>query len=443
MFPLCAGLALALGAPAPAAQAKAEVQGSPEPVGLGFAPAWHFSGYATLGHAEMRSSAALSQARDQTQSQPRAWEVDSRLGLQLEGQLTPVLGLTAQAVLRPRVPDTPAIHSLEWAFAHWVPRPGWLLRVGRTSPDLFLYADVRNVGIAFPWVRLNPEFYAWMPVQSIDGLDLSHDWAAGEATWRLKLGYAHGLVRVAAQSSGTPGDAQLDAVRLLTLSRDSVASRVKLSVMRARLDLARAPVLLALNNQLATLSAQAAALQLPGVAGEAEVLRQGLGVRGETRYYSLGAQQDLGPWQFTAEWSLYLNTARQTDAQRHYLGVARRFEQITVFAIAGRSKMRDAPLTPPQAWAAALAPSVGATAAAQATALGVAAAQAGNQGRTAQRSVGLGLRWDVAPQLAAKLQWDRTQVDAFGRALWAMKPGMADARPFSARVLSLSLDVSF
>jgi len=402
---------------------------------------WRVSGYYTLGHAHVDSDTARGFARDQTQSQPSAWAVDSRLGLQLDGRLSPTLGVTAQAVLRQRVPDTPVAQSLEWAFVHWSPTPDWQLRLGRTSPDLFLFADVRSVGVAYPWVRPSQEVYAWMPLQSVDGIDLARTWVGDDATWRLKLSYGHSASRVAAQDSGTPGDAHLHAVRTLSLTRETPSTRLKFSYLRARIDLSRAPVLLELGRALGQVTAQTQAL-LPALAAEARTLRDGLAVNVPTQYLALGGQHDEGDWQFTGEWSRIWGQSRQTNAQRHMLSLGRRLDAVTVFATLGRSRLTEPPLAAPFGWQAQLGPLLGPVAAGQITALGVGSAQAGNLGRAGQRSVGIGARWDLRANLALKAQWDHVRVEQDGRSLWKLHT-VGSAGDFRARVLTVTLDGSF
>jgi hypothetical protein len=85
---------------------------------------------------------------------------------------------------------------------------------------------------------------------------------------------------------------------------------------------------------------------------------------------------------------------------------------------------------------------VGPVVAQQATAVGVWAAQSGNLGRFGQHSVGLGLRWDLRPNLALKGQWDQVRVVADGRSLWSWRAD-GPAQAFKAQVFSLSLDGSF
>lgn len=398
------------------------------------------SGFYTLGHASVHSDTGLRFARDQTQAQPGPFALDSRLGLQADARITPTLDATVQAVLRRRVPDTPPLQSLEWAFLRWSPSPHWQLRLGRTSPDLFLFADVRSVGVAYPWVRPSQEFYAWMPVQSVDGLDVTRLWGDDEASWRLKFGYAHGRLRVASQSGATPGDAKVQAIRALTLSRETASNRFKLSYLRTRLDLTGAPYLVQLDTALDALQRQAEPL-LPALAAQARALRGGIRVQSDSRYLSLGGQQELGDWAFAGEWSRVWSAANQ--ATRHYASVGRRFGPLMPFVIGGGSRLRNGPYEPPPSWQAQLAPWLGSAVAAQAAELGSAAARAGNMGRMVQRSAGLGLRWDVRPNLALKTQWDRTRVQPEGRSLWQVKDDQRAAAGFSANTFTVTLDGSF
>lgn len=411
--------------------------------GLGGAAAsWRLSGFYTLGHASVRSDVGVRFARDQTQAQPGPWALDSRLGLQADVPLAPQLDATVQTVLRQRVPGTPLPQSLEWAFLRWAPAPQWQLRLGRTSPDLFLFADVRSVGVAYPWVRPPQEFYAWMPLQSVDGLDVTRSWGDDDATWGLKLSYAQGRLRVAAQAGATPGDAKVQAIRTLTLSRETATSRVKLSYLRARLDLKGAPYLVQLDDLLAGLQRQVQPV-LPALAAEAQTLRQGVSVDADTQYLSLGGQRDLGDWSVTAEWSHAWGAASQTDTVRHYLSLGHRFGPVMPFVLTGGSRLRNPPLPLPVTWPAQLAPLVGPAAAGQAGALGVASAYAANLGRMGQRSLGLGVRWDVLPNLAVKAQWDRTRVLPQGRSLWQVRDDARGDAGFTAHTFSVTLDGSF
>ncbi len=403
---------------------------------------WRWSGYYTLGHTQVSSSTVSGFARDQTQRIPGPWLVDTRLGLQVDGRITPSLGLTAQAVLRKRVADNQAIDAVEWAFVHWAPAPDWQLRLGRTSPDLFLFADVRSVGVAYPWVRPNQELYAWVPVQSVDGLDLSRSWANEDATWKLKGSFGHGRLRLSGQDAGVPpADLRVHAVRTLTLSRESATTRLKLSYLRSTVDLTRASGLVALNDLLQQVVVATQPV-VPSVAGEALELQRALTLSSAAEYLTVGAQHDAGNWQWIVELNRSRMQAKFNNGERAYASLGRRFDTVTAFTVLGRSRMTDPLVTAPLGWQSALTPIFGPELAAQTQGLAFFAADAANAARVEQRSMGLGLRWDLRANLALKAQLDFVKVARQGGAFWTFKAG-APRDAFSARVFSLTVDGSF
>jgi nicotinamide mononucleotide (NMN) deamidase PncC len=93
----------------------------------------------------------------------------------------------------------------------------------------------------------------------------------------------------------------------------------------------------------------------------------------------------------------------------------------------------------PTDWASALTPVIGPEGAAGSQAVGAAVASISNVTRIDQRSLSLGMRWDVHPQMALKAQVDHIRVGANGAGLWAR--ATSDAR--IANVLSLVVDTVF
>lgn len=409
----------------PAASALAQQQASN----------WTVSGYATLGATHIDADKAKSFARDGTQDRPGPLGLDSRLGLQINGRLTPTLALTAQGVARQRSGHAPDQQALEWAFLSWTPASDWLLRLGRTSPDIFLYADVRNVGIAYPWVRPNQEFYAWMPMQSVDGIDATRTWLTDAATWRLKLAYGQARATLVAQNSGTSAPAKVNGMGTLTLSRETLDWTLKFSYLRGTLDLREGQTLASLDRGLA----QLAALPVPLVAQQASALRDAVPLLSPVQYVALGSQYDNSQWIFINELSWSEGRAQQSNAWRGYLSLGRRLNDVTVYALASAIVLPNPPLDAPSQWQAQLTPVLGPALAAQAAALGAGATSAANRARSSQRAWGVGLRWDVLPRLALKAQAERVSVDDRGVSLWETTREGA----FRATVLSLTLDASF
>ena len=60
---------------------------------------------------------------------------------------------------------------VEWANLKYQVTPELALRVGRIALPMFLTADYRKVGYAYPWVRPPVEGYGSLPISSSDGVD--------------------------------------------------------------------------------------------------------------------------------------------------------------------------------------------------------------------------------------------------------------------------------
>jgi len=423
---LCAGLISI----APAAPAQ-DVPGA--------ASDWRLNGFGTLGLVDVlpHDSWGFRREIDQTahhDERVRA-DVDSRLGLQASWRPDPRLEFVGQLVLKPRAREAAGDESLAWAFAAWRPTPEWEIRVGRTSPDLFLLADVRNVGFAYPWMRPSVDFYGWMPASTLDGADISRQWRLGDGRVRAKV--FGGRTSVTLGSTHDDGDTHGNVDPLLgaTLAFDADGFTVKATVAEAR---TRARDTAAVAQSWNALDALAH-LPVPAVATQAAVLRdsfpQDVFV---TRYAALGASWDLAPWQLQAELSRITGNFSSSQAWYGYASAARRFDDVTLFAMIGRARTSRAPLPDPQ-WAATLAPVMGPALAAGAQGLGQGIASSFNLGRENQGSVSVGGRWDVNAQIALKMQIDVVRSAAFGGGMWAYDTPAAH----HASVISAGMDFVF
>src|SRR4051794_21934574 len=87
------------------------------------APSWKFSGYGTVGavHSDNREADYLVDAfKPNGPGYTHAWstDVDTRLGLQLTGQITPALSMVVQVLAQQNAENSyrPAV---EWANLRW------------------------------------------------------------------------------------------------------------------------------------------------------------------------------------------------------------------------------------------------------------------------------------------------------------------------------------
>lgn len=398
-------------------------------------PRLQWMGFGTLGYAQVSSGQLRSFARDPTQDVPSSFGVDSRLGLQLNTQLSARWAATAQLVAAQRASEAPLSESVEWAFASFRPAEGWLMRAGRTSPDIFLHADVRNVGFAWPWVRPSQEFYAWMPMKSMDGLDLSRLWTDEGGLWHLKVAVGQAKATTVGQTGGGAVVSIARDLLTLTLRREAGPWTWKLSYLQGKLDLSAIDGLQQLQDGLSSL----AALPVPGLAEEVALLKQVVPVVSRIHYFALGAQYDQGPWLIHAEHSWQGGAARQAPGRHAYVSVAHRWDPVTAYVIAGNSHLNQPALQSPADWVARLTPYLGPQGAAQASALAQVTVDAGNGVRFSQRSIGLGLRWDLSPTWSLKTQLDRVHVNQDGASQWHRVSNAAA----NTSVFSASLDFVF
>ena len=402
--------------------------------------AWRVSGFGTLGGVASSTSEPWGYRRDFTQAatSPNGVHpsVDSRVGLQLNWRLSPQWDAVAQAVLRERGGERKAAESLEWAFVSYRPSSDVHIRVGRTSPDMFLLADHRNVGFAYPWVRPPVEFYGWMPVYSTDGADLAYAWQNVDTTWRFKAFAGRGQMTMAA--SGVNPDMLLRTKHLAgaSVAREQDGLTLKLSVAHGRSAVRGSPVL---DHFLAAM-AMARAVPVPEVAQDAARLVQ-LTPHADfsIRYVALGAAWDSpGPWLLQGEVARLGGSLKPGNGWQAYGSVGFRQGRWTLFTMAARTRPLN-PAEPLPEWGTAVAPALGPEAAALIDALGKGAAHAHNLTRRDQRTTALGLRWDASASLSLKAQFERVSVFANGSALWAD----STEAPARAKVLSLALDFVF
>ena len=397
------------------------------------------NGFGTLGLVDALRSEDWGFRRDATQSAHhddgvRA-DVDSRLGLQAAWRLDAQWEFVGQVVLKPRANEAATADSLAWAFAAWRPTPEWTIRVGRTSPDLFLLSDVRNVGFAYPWMRPSVDFYGWMPASSLDGIDVARQWQLGDGRLRAKV--FGGRTSVTLGSGHDDGDSQgiVDPLLGGTLAFDTNGLTIKATVVEARTRPRDAGAVSQSHAGLDALSA----VPIPAVATQAAEIRDsfpsGLFI---TRYAALGIAWDVSPWQLQAEVSRITGNFESSDAWYGYASAARRFGDTTLFAMVGRARSSRAPLPNPQ-WIAPLAPVLGPAQAAGAQALGQSIATSYNLSREDQGSVSVGARWDVNAQMALKLQFDAVRSSAYGGGLWAWNTYAAH----HAGLVSAGLDFVF
>jgi len=384
------------------------------------APTWKLSGFGTLGvvHSNSRDadfSSSILRASGAGVSNAWSPDVDSRLGAQLDvsqGAWSGVLQVISEQRLdgsyQPRV---------EWANIKYQLTPDVAVRVGRIALPVFLGAESRKVGYTIPWVRTPVEVYGALPISSSDGVD---------ATWR----WSTGAVRHATQGfSGSTdqdlGDGyQIKAEHILGLSHsiDYGALTVRLSAARGRLNTAIATDLFA-------------ALRMFGPQGQLLAERYAI-VDKRVSMISAGASYDPGAWFVTAEAGRTRTDSLLGGGTSVYVGAGWRQGAFTPYL--GYAQIRaDVNTTDPGLPLEGLPPPVAAGAAQLNGALNAVLATI-----PVQTTWSTGVRWDVASDLALKLQFEQVRPRGGSRGtLINSTPAFQSNRTIN--VTSIALDFVF
>lgn len=189
--------------------------------------------------------------------------VDSNLGLQADYTVNSWLSVTGQGLVRKDGEDSFGA-ELSWAFVKAKLSDDLSIRVGRMAMPAFMISEYRNVGYANTFLRPPQELYSQMPLNNIDGADITWQQQYGDTTVTATAAYGRSDFKT---SSGPTAEARDQYALNLTAERGPFIVRVgrsgtKLSSESAQLDAA-----------VITFNNTAAAFNIPQVADMGELLR--------------------------------------------------------------------------------------------------------------------------------------------------------------------------
>ena len=397
-----------------AAATPAQAAGGP-------APAFKLSGFGTLGavhsserHADYSSSALKADGAGRS----HAWsaDVDSKLGAQLDWQMAPRWSAVLQVVSEQRL-DYSYRPRVEWANVKYQATPELALRAGRIALPMFVAADYRKVGYAYPWVRTPVEVYGAVPLSSSDGADL---------TWRWNGETLRGTTQVLA---GRTDMALYEGARLRGSGIAGLSQTVEYGDLSVRASMITTRLTVSLYPELF------AGLRAFGEQG-AHIADAIATERKRANAFSIGLNYDPGNWFVLAEAGHYRVDSFLGTTHSFYASSGYRYGALTPFA----GYARIAGKKPPGPHALAL------------DGLAPPYAAAGGQLNLAldgllrtiasQATVTAGLRWDAAPNVAVKLQYDRVTPRAGSRGTM-MNLGPAFRSGATTHVASAALDFVF
>jgi hypothetical protein len=383
--------------------------------------AWTFGGFGTaaVSHSDNRQADFSSSVLKATGAgYTDAWSphVDSRLGAQLGVSVNKQWSGVLQVIAEQRL-DRSYRPIVEWANLKYQATPDLALRIGRISLPIFLAADYRKIGYAYPWARTPVEVYGAIPISNSDGVDVSYRWRAGGVKF-LSQAFAGGT------------DLNLvDDYKVKARKLSGVSTTAERGALSGRISAFTSEVTINLADELF------AGLGQFGPHGEDLVRRYAIN-RKRFNALTVGATYDPGNWFAMAEIGRFTTHSYFGKSVTVYSSAGYRFGAFTPYIAFAGAKAKS-PTHDPGLPLEGLPPPL--------------AAPAGqlNEGLnyllmsvTAQHTASAGVRWDVRSNVALKLQYDRVRPGERSRGtLFNVQPAFG-ARP-RVNLTSAVLDFVF
>ena len=388
-----------------------------------------FNGFATFG-AVKSGTDNLGYRRDVSgggvHDGDRSLKPDTRLGLQGSVRLTDELDAVIQLIIKDRA-ENGIEESLEWAYLRYRLTPHVTVRAGRLGIGLFMLSDYRDLGFAYLWARPPIEFYAPIAFDYLDGADISYSTSLGFGTLRTAL-FAGG--------SDAPVDYNDQDDKLLLNNILGLMISWEWEYWQARFTLASAELdddvdktlgLKEIRDQLSVAS--------PFWADAASLSEQLNDNDEGISYYSIGISYDKTPWFIQSE-VMYLDSGHNVLQSyfSRYISVGFRAGDATLYTSLAKGAQTESRASIPALPAPlALVPDL--------VDLRQGLQTFYDYNYIDQKTVSVGVRWDIRYDLALKTQWDRTWIEDAGGLLWDQKLGPSEEE--SVDTYSINLNYIF
>jgi len=379
---------------------------------------------------------------------------DSKLAVQGSYKFTPTFSATTQVMTRYDA-NSQYVPSVDWIFAKWQALPALAVRGGRMGAPFFMVSDFRNVGYANTTVRPNLDVYGQVPTDQFEGGDVTYQYALGSTTFNATFyaGDSKADYASAFRSSGRelgPSNFQLKKLKGLNLTAEmDNGLTLRAGYSKSKISLTSDSV-----NGLLALGAQATGLGIlnssPALVDVGTKITNATNATLVTQdkdisFVGFGASYDQDNWIISGEYTKRRSNSFIADTTGWYTNVGYRVGKFTPYIGFSRLTVNSANVTAttvvPLAQVAPL------TTFANGANSGIQSVL--NVQKLAQRTITLGSRWDVMPNVALKAQWDQIHKPADSWGLFFTRdPSAAQEQSFlqnrrTVNVLSVSMDFVF
>ncbi len=384
-------------------------------------PAWSFSGFGSLGVArsdydQADFTSSILKGEGTGASQEFNPNLDSRLGAQLGVALAKKWSAVVQIGVEQRY-DLSYEPQVEWANIKYQATPDLAVRVGRIALPIFLAADYRKIGYAYPWVRTPTEVYGGVPITNNDGVDLAYRWQYAGVKHTTQAFYGKTRIHLT-DTTGVKAHGLAGATHTIewgpaTFRMSAFTTVLNVNIVRELFDGYRqfGPAGIALADKYDVIDKRFTG-------------------------YAIGVNYDPGKWFVMAEAGQKNGRSFLAKSVGMYASAGYRAGEWTPYVSYAMTESKS-PTNDPGLSLAGM-PGRQAAVAAQLNA----GLDKLLKTMASQTSVAVGVRWDFRPDMALKLQYDRaTPRDGSRGTLINLEPGFESGRPVN--VTSAVLDFVF
>jgi hypothetical protein len=358
--------------------------------------AWQLSGFGTLAlsHSDNDNLGARNTTAQDGYYDEWNWSQYSRLGLQIDYAHSERVSAGLQIVAKKRDFDDSLSDLIHWAYVDFTINPSFAIRLGRVAQDNYLVSEYREVGYAQPWAHTPFEYYGQLSSSFRNGIQLRFNRLVNEGLFSARLALSKGDLGTV--NNGSEDILDFEPNYDFTLEWENLNWRVQFNHNRGKISTSDDDVV-ALQDALRTLAAFGWTSITPFI--------DDFNLNDTTiKYYSAGVSYQNNGWLIQSELS-YTDTesAIYDNVRNGYFLVGKRLGNWTPFILYAQAKsdrfiVPEAPVF-------------------------LAASQAELQVGTDflgtnQKTISVGTRWDVATDIALKMQWDITRVKAGGAFLY-------------------------
>ncbi len=365
---------------------------------------WHFSGFGSLGAVKTADDEVYFNHPARARTAPSRIDLgsDSALNLQVMKRFSDSTSATLQVSIADR-------HGREyrpranWAFISRNITPELTLRGGRLRAPLFMLSDSMDVNYAHIWMRPPVEVYGLNPFNEVDGFDLLYRTRIAPNGLHLEV---QPFLGVESTVRFPQGSGRLNRLAGLSIGLEGDRFQLQIGHARGRLAIRYGDPL----HKLVGLTDPSAKALLSGADATA-------------RFTSIGAQWGGDRLQLIGEIAQRKVDRYVTASTGWHLTAAYGLGAFTPFITYAENNLDRsvAPNSPSS-------PLMDAYRASR---------------NNAQRSLSLGTRWDLRPDLALKAQWTRTKVKRNAWGVFFPLDGRSEITPSGRRLDTFGLSMDF